>query len=193
MGADVSGFIATCLQAACPSPLCRQLPVVGILLGCCSRDGECHQILKDGATLCYGDLTGWEGSIRAAHPSASLSPVPYCPLPEASWRVGPCTRARSRRLCWLRVSLRGAAESAACTSAARDPPEDDINQCFSPGLWQPPCARSCACALGNKAPVALPHNTCLLGVAPCPQGLLGRWGQMCPPLWQVIWREGRCC
>ena len=121
-------------------------------------------------------LAGQEGSIHAAHPSASLAPVSYHPLPR-ELRVGPCTCARSRQLRWLRVSLRGAAESAACTSAAWDPPEDDINQCFSPGLWQPPCFRSCACALGNK----LQWLQCLLGAAPCPQVLLGSWGQMCPP------------
>lgn len=47
-------------------------------------------------------------------------------------------RARSRWLCGLQVSLRGAAESAGCTSAARDAPEDDINQPLPPDFGSHP-------------------------------------------------------
>lgn len=50
----------------------------------------------------------------------------------------PGPRARSRWLCGLQVSLRGAAESAGCTSAARDAPEDDINQPSPPDFGSRP-------------------------------------------------------
>lgn len=171
-GADVSSFFATCLSLTQPS----LQPVASILSGCCSKDGECHQILGDGATLCS------RGGRAAPTVSALPSPTPRRIVPAAAtWLVVLCTRAHSRRLCWLRVSLRGAAESAACTSAARDPPEDDINQCFSPGLWQLPCARSCVCALGNKLQRLLRCLWWWWGVLhPLPRGFWGRGEQMCP-------------
>lgn len=67
----------------------------------------------------------------------------------------PCSHTRAHagfvgsrsRCCEQRL---GVAESAARTSAARDPWYDDINQCFSIGLWQAPDARSCGGILGNK-------------------------------------------
>lgn len=58
---------------------------------------------------------GWPSNVRAAGP-----------------------HARSRWLCGLQVSLRGAAESAGCTSAARDAPEDDINQPSPPDFGSHP-------------------------------------------------------
>lgn len=74
---------------------------------------------RDGTTLCLMGIYGMEGQ------PPCLAPVPCC-LPGALWHSDPCTHACSRWFSQLHVS--GAAESAGCTSAARDPPEDDINQ-----------------------------------------------------------------